>query len=333
MKLAIVGATALVGSVILSLIEERKFPVSSLILVASKKSIGKKIIFKGEEHCVIDLESALNLKPEITLFSAGGETSLKWAEKFASVGSIVIDNSAAWRMDPNKKLIVPEINAKSLTKQDKIIANPNCSTIQLVMALYPLHDKYVINRLVVSTYQSISGSGVKAINQLENELKNINGEMAYDHKILGNLIPQCDVFLENGYTKEEMKLVNETKKILNDNSINITSTAVRVPVTVGHSESINIEFNNNYELSEVKQVLSSTIGLIVCDETNNNSFPMPLYSAGSDDVYIGRIRRDESKANCLNLWVVSDNLRKGAALNAIQIAEYIVDKKLHIVSC
>ena len=328
MKVAIVGATGLVGSVLLSIMEQRNFPVSKLILAASEKSIGKKIIFNGNEHSVIDLQSALTLKPEIVLFSAGSETSLAWAPKFASTGSVVIDNSSAWRMDPNKKLIVPEINAKSLTQNDRIIANPNCSTIQLAMALYPLHTNYTIKRLVISTYQSISGTGVKAIKQLENELNNIEGEMAYDYKIYGNAIPQCDVFLENGYTKEEMKLVNETRKILNDKSISITATAVRIPVLTGHSESVNIEFDNEYDLSELKNLLSTNKGITLIDDTKNNLYPMPLSCVGKDEVFVGRIRRDESRDNSLNMWVVSDNLRKGAALNAIQIAEYIVATNL-----
>ena len=328
MKIAIVGATGLVGSVLLSIMEERNFPVSELILAASKKSVGKKILFKGNELSVVDVQAALNLKPHIAIFSAGSEASLNWAPKFASIGATVIDNSSAWRMDSNKKLIVPEINAGSLTKNDKIVANPNCSTIQLVMALYPLHSNYSINRLVISTYQSITGTGVKAMRQLENEINNINGEMAYPHKIYGNAIPQCDDFLENGYTKEEMKLVNETKKILNDNSISITSTAVRIPVLIGHSESINIEFDKEYVLCDLKQLLSDTEGVIVCDDISDNNYPMPLSSAGSDAVFVGRIRRDESRRNSLNMWVVSDNLRKGAALNAIQIAEYLTDKKL-----
>jgi aspartate-semialdehyde dehydrogenase len=328
MKVAIVGATGLVGSVLLSIMEQRNFPVSKLILAASEKSIGKKIIFNGNEHSVIDLQSALSLKPKIVFFSAGSETSLAWAPKFASTGSVVIDNSSAWRMDPSKKLIVPEINAKSLTQNDRIIANPNCSTIQLAMALYPLHTNYTIKRLVISTYQSISGTGVKAIKQLENELNNFEGEMAYDYKIYGNAIPQCDVFLENGYTKEEMKLVNETRKILNDKSISITATAVRIPVLTGHSESVNIEFDNEYDLSELKNLLSTNKGITLIDDTKNNLYPMPLSCVGKDEVFVGRIRRDESRDNSLNMWVVSDNLRKGAALNAIQIAEYIIATNL-----
>jgi len=328
MRIAVIGATGLVGSVLLSIMEERNFPVSKLILVASKKSVGKKIFFKSEEHLVVSMESAINLKPQITLFSAGSETSLIWAPKFASIGSVVIDNSSAWRMDPSKKLIVPEINANSLTKKDKIISSPNCSTIQLVMALNPLHTKYGIKRLVVSTYQSITGTGVKAIKQLENEINEVEGEMAYPHKIHKNAIPQCDDFLSNGYTKEEMKLVNETKKILNDYSISITSTAVRIPVLGGHSESVNIEFNENYELSELIKLLSNTKGVKVSDDIKKNHYPMPLSSVGLDDVFVGRIRRDESRINSLNMWIVSDNLRKGAALNTVQIAEHLIENTI-----
>ena len=328
MRIAVIGATGLVGSVLLSIMEERNFPVSKLILVASKKSVGKKIFFKSEEHLVVSMESAITLKPQITLFSAGSETALMWAPKFASIGSVVIDNSSAWRMDPSKKLIVPEINANSLTKKDKIISSPNCSTIQLVMALNPLHTKYGIKRLVVSTYQSITGTGVKAIKQLENEINEVEGEMAYPHKIHKNAIPQCDDFLSNGYTKEEMKLVNETKKILNDYSISITSTAVRIPVLGGHSESVNIEFNENYELSELIKLLSSTRGVKVSDDIKKNHYPMPLSSVGLDDVFVGRIRRDESRINSLNMWIVSDNLRKGAALNTVQIAEHLIENTI-----
>ena len=328
MKVAVIGATGLVGSVLLSILEERNFPISKLILVASKKSVGKKIFFKSEEHTVVSIENAINLKPQITLFSAGSETSLKWAPKFASIGSVVIDNSSAWRMDTSKKLIVPEINANSLTKKDKIISSPNCSTIQLVMALNPLHTKYGIKRLVVSTYQSITGTGVKAIKQLENEINEIEGEMAYPHKIHKNAIPQCDDFLSNGYTKEEMKLVNETRKILNDYSISITSTAVRIPVLGGHSESVNIEFKKKYELSELIELLSHTKGLKISDDIKKNHYPMPLSSVGLDDVFVGRIRRDESRTNSLNMWIVSDNLRKGAALNTVQIAEHLIENTI-----
>ena len=328
MKVAVIGATGLVGSVLLSILEERNFPISKLILVASKKSVGKKIFFKSEEHTVVSIENAINLKPQITLFSAGSETSLMWAPKFASIGSVVIDNSSAWRMDTSKKLIVPEINANSLTKKDKIISSPNCSTIQLVMALNPLHTKYGIKRLVVSTYQSITGTGVKAIKQLENEINEIEGEMAYPHKIHKNAIPQCDDFLSNGYTKEEMKLVNETKKILNDYSISITSTAVRIPVLGGHSESVNIDFKKKYELSELIELLSHTKGLKISDDIKKNHYPMPLSSVGLDDVFVGRIRRDESRINSLNMWIVSDNLRKGAALNTVQIAEHLIENTI-----
>jgi|TARA_B110000305_G_scaffold122367_1_gene137061 aspartate-semialdehyde dehydrogenase len=328
MKVAVIGATGLVGSVLLSILEERNFPISKLILVASKKSVGKKIFFKSEEHTVVSIENAINLKPQITLFSAGSETSLMWAPKFASIGSVVIDNSSAWRMDTSKKLIVPEINANSLTKKDKIISSPNCSTIQLVMALNPLHTKYGIKRLVVSTYQSITGTGVKAIKQLENEINEIEGEMAYPHKIHKNAIPQCDDFLSNGYTKEEMKLVNETRKILNDYSISITSTAVRIPVLGGHSESVNIEFKKKYELSELIELLSHTKGLKISDDIKKNHYPMPLSSVGLDDVFVGRIRRDESRTNSLNMWIVSDNLRKGAALNTVQIAEHLIENTI-----
>ena len=328
MKVAVIGATGLVGSVLLSILEERNFPISKLILVASKKSVGKKIFFKSEEHTVVSIENAINLKPQITLFSAGSETSLMWAPKFASIGSVVIDNSSAWRMDTSKKLIVPEINANSLTKKDKIISSPNCSTIQLVMALNPLHTKYGIKRLVVSTYQSITGTGVKAIKQLENEINEIEGEMAYPHKIHKNAIPQCDDFLTNGYTKEEMKLVNETRKILNDYSISITSTAVRIPVLGGHSESVNIEFKKKYELSELIELLSHTKGLKISDDIKKNHYPMPLSSVGLDDVFVGRIRRDESRTNSLNMWIVSDNLRKGAALNTVQIAEHLIENTI-----
>tara|TARA_B110000211_G_scaffold231766_1_gene294009 strand:+ start:1089 stop:2078 length:990 start_codon:yes stop_codon:yes gene_type:complete len=328
MKVAVIGATGLVGSVLLSIMEERNFPISKLILVASKKSIGKKIFFKEKEHVVMAIESAIDLKPQITLFSAGSETSLLWAPKFASMGSFVIDNSSAWRMDLSKKLIVPEINADLLTKKDKIISSPNCSTIQLVMALNPLHTKYGIKRLVVSTYQSITGTGVKAIKQLENEINEVEGEMAYPHKIHKNAIPQCDDFLANGYTKEEMKMINETKKILNDYSISITSTAVRIPVLGGHSESVNIEFNENYELSEIIKLLSNTKGVKVLDDIKKKHYPMPLSSVGLDDVFVGRIRRDESRINSLNMWIVSDNLRKGAALNTVQIAEYLIENTI-----
>ncbi len=328
MKVAIVGVTGLVGSVMLKILEERDFPVSELIPVASEKSIGKKILFKGNTIKVMSMKDAISKKPDIALFSAGGNTSLEWAPKFAEVGTTVIDNSSAWRMDLDKKLIVPEINANTLTKNDKIIANPNCSTIQLVMVLGPLHKKYKIKRIVVSTYQSISGTGVKAIKQLENELAGIDGEMAYHYPIHKNAIPHCDVFEENGYTKEEMKLVRETQKILNDKTIAVTATAVRIPTSGGHSESVNIEFEKDFDISEIRQLLNNTEGVTVQDNVDMNTYPMPIYAHGKDDVFVGRIRRDGSQPNSLNLWIVSDNLRKGAATNAVQIAEYLKDNDL-----
>jgi len=318
----------MVGQVMLEVLEERNFPFTELLLVASEKSVGKKIIFKDKEYRVIGLQEAVDQKPDVALFSAGGSTSMEWAPKFAEVGTTVIDNSSAWRMDPEKRLVVPEINADILTKDDKIIANPNCSTIQMVMALAPLHKKYKIKRLVISTYQSTTGTGVKAVRQLENEYKGIQGEMAYPYPIHRNAIPHCDVFEENGYTKEEMKLVNETKKILDDDSIAITATAVRIPVVGGHSESINIEFENDFELGEVRKLLHETPGIVVKDNTDTNTYPMPIYAHGKDDVFVGRIRRDESQPRSLNIWVVSDNLRKGAATNTIQIAEYLLKNKV-----
>ena len=328
MKIAVVGATGMVGNVMLEILEERNFPVSELLLVASERSVGKKMTYKKEEYTVIGLQDAIDQRPDIALFSAGGGTSLEWAPKFAAVGTTVVDNSSAWRMDPNKKLVVPEINAGELTSDDKIIANPNCSTIQMVVALAPLHKKYGIKRLVISTYQSISGTGVKAVQQLENEYQGIKGEMAYPYPIHRNALPHCDVFEENGYTKEEMKLVNETRKILNDDSIAVTATAVRIPVAGGHSESINIEFENDYDISEVRQLLHETEGVVVQDNLDTNTYPMPIYAHGKDDVFVGRIRRDESQPNTLNMWVVSDNLRKGAATNTIQIAEYLIEQGL-----
>ncbi len=328
MKLAVVGATGMVGQVMLEVLEERNFPFTELLLVASQKSVGKKIIFKNKEYRVIGLQEAVDQKPDVALFSAGGSTSLEWAPKFAEAGTSVIDNSSAWRMDPEKRLIVPEINADILTKDDKIIANPNCSTIQMLMALAPLHKKYKIKRLVISTYQSITGTGVKAVRQLENEYKGIKGEMAYPYPIHRNAIPHCDVFEENGYTKEEMKLVNETKKILDDDSIAVTATAVRIPVVGGHSESINIEFENDFEVGEVRKLLHESPGIVVKDNTDTNTYPMPIYAQGKDDVFVGRIRRDESQPRSLNIWVVSDNLRKGAATNTIQIAEYLLKNKI-----
>jgi aspartate-semialdehyde dehydrogenase len=328
MKVAVVGATGMVGSVMLKVLEERNFPVSELIPVASEKSIGKKMTYKGESYTVVGLETAVEMKPDVAIFSAGGSTSLEWAPKFAEAGSTVIDNSSAWRMDPNKKLIIPEINAHELTADDKIIANPNCSTIQMLMVLSPLHKKYNLKRVVVSTYQSISGTGVKAVEQLENERNGIDGAMAYPYPIDKNCLPHCDDFTENGYTKEEMKLTNETKKILSDDSVNVTATAVRIPVSGGHSESLNLEFENDFEVEEIKALLGGLDGITLKDDPLNNIYPMCRFAEGKDDVFVGRIRRDESQANSLNMWVVADNLRKGAATNAVQIAEYLVEHKL-----
>ena len=328
MKIAIVGATGLVGSVMLKVLEERKFPVEELLVVASERSVGKEIEYQDKTLKVIGLADAVAQKPNIALFSAGGSTSLEWAPKFAEAGTTVIDNSSAWRMDLDKKLVVPEINASSLTKYDKIIANPNCSTIQMVMALAPLHNKYKIKRIVVSTYQSVSGTGVKAVEQLENEIAGKRGEMAYHYQIHKNAIPHCDVFEDNGYTKEEMKLVRETQKILNDKSIAVTATAVRIPTAGGHSEAVNVEFENDFDLTEVRKLLNATDGVTVQDNLDVNVYPMPMYANGKDDVFVGRIRRDGSQPKTLNLWVVSDNLRKGAATNTIQIAEYLVKQVL-----
>jgi aspartate-semialdehyde dehydrogenase len=328
MRVAVVGVTGMVGQVMLNVLEERNFPITELIPVASERSVGKEISFKGKVYKIISLEDAVLAKPNIALFSAGGSTSLEWAPKFAKVGTTVIDNSSAWRMDHSKKLIVPEINANTLTKDDKIIANPNCSTIQMVVALAPLHSKYKIKRLVVSTYQSITGTGVKAVKQLENELAGIKGEMAYPYPIHQNALPHCDVFENNGYTKEEMKLVRETQKILNDRTIAVTATAVRIPTAGGHSESVNIEFENDFDLTEIRQLLNNAEGVTVQDNPDVNVYPMPIYANGKDDVFVGRIRRDESQPNSLNMWIVSDNLRKGAATNAIQIAEYLSAKSL-----
>ncbi|WP_029036436.1 aspartate-semialdehyde dehydrogenase [Salinimicrobium xinjiangense] len=328
MKIAVVGATGMVGQVMLKVLAERNFPVTELLPVASERSVGSKISFNGKEYQVIGLEEAVSQKPEIALFSAGGETSLEWAPKFAEAGTTVIDNSSAWRMHPDKKLVVPEINAKDLTSQDKIIANPNCSTIQMVLALAPLHEKYGITRVVVSTYQSITGTGVKAVQQLENEYRGEKGEMAYPYPIHRNAIPQCDVFESNGYTKEEMKLTNETKKILKDDSVNVTATAIRIPVVGGHSESVNVTFKNDFDINEVRSLLNNFPGVTVQDNTDVNTYPMPIYAEGKDDVFVGRIRRDLSQPNSLNMWIVADNLRKGAATNAVQIAEYLVENKL-----
>jgi aspartate-semialdehyde dehydrogenase len=328
MRVAVVGATGMVGEIMLQVLAERNFPVTELIPVASEKSVGKEIEWKGNTYKVVGLQTAVDMKPEIALFSAGGETSLEWAPKFAAAGTTVIDNSSAWRMDVTKKLVVPEINASVLTKEDKIIANPNCSTIQMVMALAPLHAKYDIKRIVVSTYQSITGTGVKAVRQLENEYAGIQDEMAYKYPIHRNAIPQCDSFEENGYTKEEMKLVRETQKILNDNTIAVTATAIRIPVVGGHSEAVNIQFENDFDVNEVRQILQNTPGVTVQDNLDTYTYPMPIYAQGKDDVFVGRIRRDESQANTLNMWIVADNLRKGAATNTVQIAEYLVANNL-----
>ena len=328
MKVAVVGATGLVGTKMLQVLAERNFPVTELIAVASEKSIGKQIEFKGNRYSIVSIQDAIDAKPGIAIFSAGGGTSLEWAPKFASAGITVIDNSSAWRMDATKKLIVPEVNATVLTNTDKIIANPNCSTIQMVVVLKPLHDKYKIKRVVVSTYQSVTGTGVKAVTQLMNERKGIEGEMAYKYPIDMNAIPQIDVFLENGYTKEEMKMTNETKKIMGDDNIQVTATCVRIPTMGGHSESVNIEFENDFDLTEVKTLLSNAAGVVVKDDVANFIYPMTLTAYDKDETFVGRLRRDETQANTLNCWIVSDNLRKGAATNAVQIAEYLVEKNL-----
>lgn len=327
MKLAVVGATGLVGSEMLKVLEERRFPFDELIPVASERSAGSKIHFMGKEYSVVTPAAAVAMKPHLALFSAGGSTSLEWAPKFAEAGTTVIDNSSAWRMDPTKKLVVPEVNGHVLEATDRIIANPNCSTIQMVMVLKPLHEKFKIRRVVVSTYQSVTGTGVKAVRQLNNEREGISGEMAYKYPIDKNVIPQIDVFTDNGYTKEEMKMVNETKKILEDPSVQVTATCVRIPVMGGHSESVNIEFDQDFELSEVRSLLSAMPGVVLQDDPANAIYPMPLWSHGKDEVFVGRIRRDESRERCLNLWIVSDNLRKGAATNAVQIAEYLLSQK------
>ena len=324
MKLAVVGATGMVGEVMLRVLSERNFPLTELIPVASERSVGKKVNYKGEDYKVVKISTAISMSPDIALFSAGGETSLNWAPKFAKAGAIVIDNSSAWRMDPDKKLIIPEINAKTLTKEDRIIANPNCSTIQMLMALAPLKKTYGINRIIVSTYQSITGTGVKAVKQLENEYNNVKGDMAYPYPIHRNALPHCDVFMDNGYTKEEMKLVNETHKILGDDSIGVTATAIRIPVVGGHSESINIQLKSQFELHDVRKLLHESPGIVLQDNPSTNTYPMPIYAQGKDEVFVGRIRKDFSQENSLNLWVVSDNLRKGAATNTIQIAEYLI---------
>jgi aspartate-semialdehyde dehydrogenase len=328
MKVAVVGATGLVGTKMLEVLAERNFPVTELIPVASEKSVGKKLFFKNKEWTVVSAADAIAAKPAIAIFSAGGATSLEWAPQFAAAGITVIDNSSAWRMDPTKKLVVPELNADALTVEDKIIANPNCSTIQMVMALNPLHVQYKIKRIVVSTYQSVTGTGVKAVAQLMNERKGITGEMAYKYPIDLNVIPQIDVFLDNGYTKEEMKMVHETRKIMRDETIRVTSTTVRIPVIGGHSEAVNVEFEKDFDLAEVKSLLEKAPGVVVVDNTAKQEYPMPKDAHNRDEVFVGRIRRDETQPNTLNLWIVSDNLRKGAATNAVQIAEYLVEKGL-----
>ncbi len=328
MKVAVVGATGMVGEVMLKVLKERNFPITELLLVASERSVGKKIAYNGQSISVIGLADAVAARPDLAIFSAGGDTSLAWAPKFAAVGTTVIDNSSAWRMDPEKKLVVPEINANTLSKTDKIIANPNCSTIQLVMVLAPLHARYKMKRVVVSTYQSVSGTGVKAVKQLENEMAGLQGEMAYPYPINRNALPHCDMFTENGYTKEEMKLAREPQKILDDRTFAITATAVRIPTAGGHSESVNVEFESDFELNEVRGILSKTPGVVVQDNPDTNTYPMPIYAHDKNDVFVGRIRRDETQPNTLNMWIVADNLRKGAATNAIQIAEYLVHNNL-----
>ena len=325
MKIAVVGATGMVGTIMMKLLEERNFPVTELIPLASERSVGKSVLFKGNECKIVGLETAVELKPDIAIFSAGRDTSLVLAPKFAEVDCVVIDNSSAWRMDPTKKLVVTEINANVITGEDKIIANPNCSTIQLVMALAPLHERYKMKRVIVSTYQSVSGTGVKAVRQMENEIHGKSEEMAYPYQIFKNALPHCDVFLENGYTKEEMKLANEPQKILGDDSFAITATAVRIPTAGGHSESVNVQFEEDFKLNDVRSILNEMPGVTVQDNPETNTYPMPILAHNKDDVFVGRIRRDESQANTLNMWIVADNLRKGAATNAIQIAEYMVE--------
>lgn len=325
MKVAVIGVTGMVGAIILELLEKRGFPISELIAVASEKNFGKTVNFKGKDHKIITIKDALRKAPKIAFFSAGGDVSLSWAPRFEEVGCTVIDNSSAWRMDPLKKLIVPEINANILCKNDKIIANPNCSTIQLVLALFPLHKTYKMKRVIVSTYQSVSGTGIKAVKQMENEANGVKGEMAYPYQIFKNALPQCDAFMDNGYTKEEMKLANEPMKILNDDSFKVTATAVRIPTAGGHSEAVNVEFKKDFSLSEVRRLLREFPGVVVQDNPEVNAYPMPILACGKDDVFVGRIRRDESAEKTLNLWIVSDNLRKGAATNAIQIAEHLVN--------
>lgn len=328
MKVAVVGSTGLVGGEMLKVLTERNFPVTELIPVASERSAGKKIEFKGKEYTVVTMQTAIDMKPDLALFSAGGSTSLEWAPKFAEAGITVVDNSSAWRMDPTKKLVVPEINADALTKDDKIIANPNCSTIQMVVALNPLHEKYKIKRVVVSTYQSVTGTGKKAVDQLMNERNGVEGEMAYKYKIDLNVIPQIDVFMDNGYTKEEMKMVKETNKIMRDENIKVTATTIRIPVMGGHSESVNIEFENEFELADIFAILEKAEGVVVVDDPTNHKYPMPMDAHGKDEVFVGRIRRDETQPKTLNMWIVADNLRKGAATNAVQIGEYLLKQGL-----
>ena len=331
MKLAIVGVTGLVGTVMQQVLEEESLPITEYILVASEKSVGKTLIFNGKPHTVVSMEAAVAARPDVAVFSAGGSVSLEWAPRFAEVGCTVVDNSSAWRMDPSKKLVVPEINASELTREDKIIANPNCSTIQMVMALAPLHRKHGIDRIVVSTYQSFTGTGAKAVAQYEAERdgqKPEKDKMAYKYPIFGNCIPQCDVFTDNGYTKEEMKLVNETKKILGDNSLKVTATAIRVPVNGGHSESVNVSFHRDIDVTEVRQILTETSGIVVLDNPEKYEYPMPLFAKNKNEVFVGRLRKDESAQNALNMWIVADNLRKGAATNAIQIVKFLIDHQL-----
>ncbi len=328
MKVAVVGATGMVGEVMLKVLAERDFPITELIPVASERSIGKQVIYKNDPYTIVGMQTAIDMQPDIAIFSAGGGTSLEWAPKFAEAGATVIDNSSAWRMDPTKKLVVPEINANELTAEDKIIANPNCSTIQMVLALAPLHKQYIMKRVVVSTYQSVSGTGVKAVQQLDNEIAGVKGEMAYPYPINRNALPHCDVFEENGYTKEEMKLAREPQKILNDKTFSVSATAVRIPTAGGHSEAVNVEFEKDFDLTTVRTLLHETPGIIVQDNPDTNTYPMPIYAHDKDDVFVGRIRRDETQPNTLNMWIVADNLRKGAATNAVQIAEYLVEKQL-----
>jgi aspartate-semialdehyde dehydrogenase len=328
MKVAVVGATGLVGTQMMKVLEERNFPVTEFIPVASEKSVGKKVTFKGKEYSVVGMQTAIDMKPQIAVFSAGGGTSKTWAPKFAEAGTTVVDNSSAWRMEPGIPLVVPEVNAHVLKAGDRIIANPNCSTIQMVVALVGLHKAYKVKRIVVSTYQSVTGTGKKAVDQLMNERKGIQGDMAYPHRIDMNALPHIDVFLDNGYTKEEMKMVNETRKIMGDDSIRVTATTVRIPVIGGHSEAVNVEFEKDFDLAEVRSILENTPGVIVMDDPKSNVYPMPIVSHNRDEVFVGRLRRDESQPNTLNMWVVSDNLRKGAATNAIQIAEYLREQKL-----